>query len=153
MRERAAPGRPGRPRSFLVRSLNADDDRVPIGILDVDDGSERAGGNRLANALALVAADARHEAEGGVDEADRDAKVHHLAPVLGDADAKLAPAARSAPLDTGANVLDPLVCAIDRAVSSGDMPADAVLHAVAAGGPLGACQRGDDRRGLLRGDR
>ena len=51
-----------------------------------------AGFDRVADAVGLVAAEARHEAERRVDEADRDAQVDDLPAALVDPDAQLATA-------------------------------------------------------------
>ena len=56
--------------------------------------------------LRLVAAEAGHELERRLDEADGDAEVDDLPPALGDADAQLAAAARTASGDFGQTLID-----------------------------------------------
>src|SRR5687768_224557 len=76
-----------------LTSFHADQDAVAVRILDVEDRARRAGIDRIADALALVSPEAGHELERRIDEADGNAQVHHLPPVLRHANAQLPAAA------------------------------------------------------------
>ena len=115
----------------------------------------------VADAVGLVSAEARHEADRRVDEADRDAQVHALAPALLDLDAQLASAAR-VDGDLGARegavdaslrpmhlVIEPPGVVADRIVVL-FLPRSWVCAARVSASMIGAASSGDSRPSATR---